>query len=155
MRRQRASAAPLKRMSHIQRSALVPFSVQQMFDLVNDVESYPQRFEWCEGAAIVKRGEGWIEAKLDLRLGALRASFTTRNTLKVPTAIEMNLVDGPFRDFSGGWAFRPLGDDGCKVTLVLDFEMAGLFGSALAIGFQGLADHMVDDFVREARATYV
>jgi ribosome-associated toxin RatA of RatAB toxin-antitoxin module len=142
-------------MSHIQRSALVPFSAVQMFDLVNDVESYPSHFDWCEGARIVDRGDDWLAAALDLRLGALRASFTTRNTLDSPTSIAMELVEGPFRDLSGGWRFLALGEDGCKVTLTLDFEMAGRFvGSALAIGFQGLADRMVDDFVREARLAY-
>jgi ribosome-associated toxin RatA of RatAB toxin-antitoxin module len=143
-------------MSHIQRSALVPFSAAQMFDLVNDVEAYPRRFEWCEGATVRERGEQWLIAALDLRMGALRASFTTRNTLDRPSAISMSLVEGPFRALSGGWRFLALGDDGCKATLILDFEMAGrLVGSALAIGFQGLADRMVDDFVREARLAYV
>lgn len=143
-------------MSHIQRSALVPFSAQQMFDLVNDVEAYPRRFEWCEAAQVRDRGPDFVVAGLDLRLGALRASFVTRNTLAPPERIDMNLVEGPFRVLSGGWAFRALGENGCKVTLVLDFEMAGRFvGSALALGFQGLADRMVDDFVREARLTYV
>ena len=143
-------------MSHIQRSALVPFSAQQMFDLVNDVEAYPRRFEWCEGAQVRDRGPDFVVAGLDLRLGALRASFVTRNTLTPPERIDMSLVEGPFRALSGGWSFRALGENGCKVGLLLDFEMAGRFvGSALALGFQGLADRMVDDFVREARLTYV
>jgi ribosome-associated toxin RatA of RatAB toxin-antitoxin module len=142
-------------MSHIQRSALVPFSAGQMFELVNDVEAYPRRFDWCEAADVRERGKDFIVAALDLRLGALRASFTTRNSLTPPTSIAMSLVDGPFRALSGGWRFLALGDDGCKATLTLDFEMAGKFvGSALAIGFQSLADRMVDDFVREARLAY-
>lgn len=142
-------------MSHIQRSALVPFSAQQMFDLVNDVESYPRRFEWCEAAQLRDHGPGFVVAGLELRLGGLRASFVTRNALQPPASIDMSLVEGPFKALSGGWTFRALGDLGCKVGLVLDFEMAGRFvGSALALGFQGLADRMVDDFVREARLAY-
>jgi len=141
-------------MSHIQRSALVPFTAQQMFDLVNDVEAYPRRFDWCDGARVLERGEDWLVASLDVGLGAFRASFTTKNTLRAPTRIGMSLVDGPFKNLSGGWVFHPLGNDGCKVSLVLEFEMLGLMGAALAIGFQGLADRMVDDFVREARIVY-
>ena len=143
-------------MTHIQRSALVPFSAQQMFDLVNDVEAYPRRFEWCEGVQVRDRGPDFVVAGLDVRLGALRASFVTRNTLSSPERIEMSLVEGPFRALGGGWTFRALGEDGCKVGLMLDFEFAGRFvGSALALGFQGLADRMVDDFVRTARQIYV
>lgn len=141
-------------MSHIQRSALVPFSAQQMFDLVNDVEAYPRRFDWCDSARIVERGDDYLIAALDVGLGAFKASFTTKNTLKPPSRIGMSLVDGPFQALSGGWVFHQLGKDGCKVSLVLEFEMLGFMGAALAIGFQGLADRMVDDFVREARVVY-
>jgi ribosome-associated toxin RatA of RatAB toxin-antitoxin module len=142
-------------MSHIQRTALVPFSAQQMFDLVNDVEAYPRRFEWCESAEVRDRGPDWLVAALAVRMGALRTSFATRNSLVGHERIDMTLIEGPFRAFSGGWAFRALGDHGCKVGLTLDFEMAGRWvGSALALGFQGLADRMVDDFVREARFEY-
>jgi ribosome-associated toxin RatA of RatAB toxin-antitoxin module len=142
-------------MSHIQRSALVPFTAQQMFDLVNDVEAYPRRFEWCEGAKVRDRTDEWLVAELDVRMGALRTSFATRNTLVPPERIDMALIEGPFRALSGGWAFRALGELGSKVSLTLDFEVAGRWvGSALALGFQGLADRMVDDFVREARLAY-
>lgn len=142
-------------MSHVQRSALVPFSALQMYDLVNDVEAYPRRFEWCERAEVRDRAQDWLVAALDVRLGALRASFTTRNVLVPGERIDMTLVEGPFRALSGGWTFRALGEHGCKVGLVLDFEVAGrLVGNALALGFQGLTDRMVDDFVREARLAY-
>jgi ribosome-associated toxin RatA of RatAB toxin-antitoxin module len=142
-------------MSHIQRTALVPFTAQQMYELVNDVEAYPRRFEWCERAEIRDRGAGFLVAALDVRLGALRAAFTTRNSLTPGERIDMSLVDGPFRALSGGWTFRALGPAGSKVGLLLDFEVAGRWvGSALALGFQGLADRMVDDFVREARLAY-
>ena len=142
-------------MSHIQRTALVSFTAQQMFELVNDIEAYPRRFEWCERAEIRDRAADWLVAALDVRLGGLRASFTTRNTLKPYERIDMALVDGPFRALSGGWSFRELGIAGSKVGLLLDFEVAGRWmGSALALGFQSLADRMVDDFVREARLAY-
>ena len=141
-------------MSHIQRSALVSFTPRQMFDLVNDVESYPTRFDWCDGARIEERGEDYLVAALDVGLGAFKASFTTKNTLKPPSRIGMSLVDGPFQNLSGGWVFHALGNEGCKVSLVLEFEMAGFMGAALAMGFQGLADRMVDDFVREAKLVY-
>lgn len=142
-------------MSHIQRSALVPFSAEQMFELVNDVEAYPRRFEWCDAAEVRDRGSDWLIAGLDVRMGGLRASFATRNSLVRPERIDMALIEGPFRALSGGWSFRALGPQACKVGLLLDFEVAGRWvGSALALGFQGLADRMVDDFVREARLDY-
>lgn len=67
----------------------------------------------------------------------------------------MQLVEGPFRALHGIWTFAPLGGEGCKVALALDFDYSGLMGPVLRAGFQKLADRMVDDFSREADRTYV
>lgn len=138
-------------MTSLQRHALVRHSARRMYDLVNDVAAYPSRFAWCEASQVLESSETHMLARLDLRLGALRTSFTTRNTLEAPTRIQLQLADGPFSRLSGAWSFHSLAEDACKVSLSLDFEVAGrMLGSALAIGFQGLADRMVDDFCREA-----
>lgn len=138
-------------MTSLHRHALVRHSALRMYGLVNDVAAYPRRFGWCEGSQVVEASDLHMLARLDLRLGALRTSFTTRNTLAPPNRIELALVEGPFRKFGGLWVFHSLAEDACKVSLTLDFEVAGkLVGSALALGFQGLADRMVDDFCREA-----
>ncbi len=139
-------------MTQIARSALVRRSASHMFDLVNEIEAYPRRFGWCEGAQLLERGEEELLARLDLKMGALRTSFTTRNRLLRPERIELQLVEGPFSRLSGHWQFTALAEDACKVALNLNFETAGrLLGGALALGFTGLADRMVDDFVREAQ----
>ena len=138
-------------MTSIHRHALVRHSAARMFGLVNEVGDYPRRFSWCADAAVLERSPHHMVARLDLRLGGLRASFTTRNTLIEPTTIGLQLVEGPFRDLKGAWHFHTLAEDACKVILDLDFEAGGkLVGTALAIGFQSLADRLVDDFVREA-----
>ena len=138
-------------MTRIHRHALVRHSALRMFTLVNEVGDYPRRFAWCDGSEVLERSDEHMVARLDLRLGALRMSFTTHNTLVEPTRISLKLVEGPFRDLAGAWHFHTLAEDACKVTLDLDFEAGGkLVGTALAIGFQSLADRMVDDFCREA-----
>ncbi len=143
-------------MIQIRRSALVPFTTEQMFDLVTDVEAYPTRFGWCSGARVLERLDGDVlVARLDLKFAGLRQSFTTRNTTRRPQRLHMALVDGPFRSLDGVWDFDSLGDDGCKVSFALDFEYAGRFGGgAIKLGFQSLASKMVEDFAREARRIY-
>ena len=122
-----------------------------MYGLVNDVARYPARFSWCEGSSVIEQSDKHMLVRLDLRVAGLGISFTTRNTLTQPTRIALQLVDGPFSEFKGLWVFHSLAEDACKVSLSLDFEVASkLIGSAMAIGFQGLADRMVDDFCREA-----
>jgi len=139
----------------IRRSALVRYSPAQMFRLVNDVEAYPKRFPWCVASEVLERGDDVLVAKLDLKYAGFRQSFTTRNTTVPDSRLQMSLVDGPFRSLEGVWNFIPLGDAGCKVAFELDFDYAGrLVGSALKLGFQGLASRMVDDFCKEAERTY-
>ena len=122
-----------------------------MFALVNDVAAYPRRFDWCESAQVLETGDERVVARLDLGFGSLRTWFTTENTLAPPHHIDMQLKDGPFRKLYGRWQFHALDESACKVTLTLDFEpQSRLLGPALALGFQGLADRMVDDFVRIA-----
>ena len=127
-----------------------------MFDLVNDVEAYPTRFGWCAAGQILERdGDLALTARLDLRFAGLTQSFTTRNTLERPQRLHIHLVDGPLRALEGDWTFKALGDDGCRISLALDFDYAGLLGgSALRLGFQGLANRMVDDFCAAANKTY-
>ena len=135
----------------IVRSALVEHSAARMFALVNDVAAYPQRFDWCHAAEIMEQGSDRLVARLDLGFGGFRTWFTTDNTLLPPHHIDMSLRDGPFKRLQGHWRFHALDESACKVSLTLDFEpQSRLLGPALAIGMQGLADLMVDDFVREA-----
>ena len=138
-------------MTTIQRSALVEHSAARMFGLVNDVAAYPRRFDWCEKAEVLEQDAARLVARLDLGYGSLRTWFTTENTLAPPHHIDMQLKDGPFRKLHGRWQFHALDESACKVTLTLEFEPKNkVLGPAFALGFQGLADRMVDDFVRAA-----
>ena len=138
-------------MTQIQRQAIVRRSASFVYELVNDVRSYPDRFNWCEASAVLAESEASMDAELRLRLGALTTAFTTRNQLFPHERIELNLLAGPFRRLRGEWRFVSLAERACRVELQLDFDLAGtLVGSALAIGFTGLADRLVDDFCRKA-----
>lgn len=126
-----------------------------MFDLVNDVEAYPDRFAWCADAKVRERDEHHLVARLDLRFAGMVQHFVTRNAVHRPDRIAMQFVEGPFRTLTGEWTFGALGETGCKVELSLDFEISNpLTGFALRLGFQKLADRMVDDFVAEANKAY-
>ena len=140
-------------MSRIDRSSLIARPSVVVFDLVNEVAAYPGAFNWCRAANVLERDEASMLARLDLTYAGFQSSFTTRNRFERPRRIDLELVEGPFSSLRGAWTFTALGEHGCRVNLHLDFEMAGRFvGSALALGFQGLADRMVDDFARAARS---
>ena len=138
-------------MPTIQRSALVEQPVELMFNLVNNVAAYPKRFDWCRGAQIIETAENRVVARLDLGFGAFSTWFTTENTLTPFSRIDMKLKDGPFKSLDGVWEFQRLSETASKVSLKLDFEpQSRLLAPALILGFQTMADRMVDDFVKTA-----
>lgn len=140
-------------MPTIQRTALVEHSVSRMFELVNDIAAYPRRFGWCEDAQILEADQDRVLARLELGIGGFSTWFTTENTLSPPHHIEMELRDGPFKRLHGRWEFHGLDESACKVSLSLDFEpQRSLMLPVLSLGLRGLADRMVDDFVRVANA---
>lgn len=142
-------------MSRIERSALLPYSSRALFELVNDIEQYPQYLKGCVGAQVLERGEEDMLARLDLSRAGVRFSLTTRNRLWPYERIELTLVDGPFRALRGEWSFEALSEQSCRVSLTLEFELANrLLGAAAARALRGVATDMVDAMVRRARQVY-
>lgn len=138
-------------MTQVSRTALVERPARHLFRIVNDVRAYPRHFKWCTAAEVLSEQPGGMVARLSVRVAGFQAQFTTRNTWSEGERIELALVEGPFAALSGTWQFTPLGENGCKVGLELNFEVKrGLMGALLASGFSGLADRMVDDFVQVA-----
>ena len=122
-----------------------------MYSLVADVEAYPRRFGWCQAARVIECDERRMLARLDLQLAGFKTWFVTENGLDPGRAMDMRLVDGPFRRLHGRWEFLPLSEAASKVSLVLEFEpSSSLLAPVVKLGLQGLADRMVDDFVRIA-----
>lgn len=142
-------------MASIERSALVSFSCQQMFDLVNDIEAYPQFVPGCVSATILEQSDDHKVAKLDISKAGIGKSFTTRNTLHAPERIDMQLVDGPFKRLSGGWQFQPLSENACKIVFKLDFEFSNrLLSMAFGRIFHEITSRMVDAFAKRAQQVY-
>ena len=142
-------------MATIQRSALLPYPAAQLFDLVNDIEAYPDYLDGCVGAEILWREDNLLEARLDLARGGLRQSFTTRNRAVAGQRIELELVRGPFADFSGRWLFQDLGDKACKLSLDLEFSFRSqLLSAAAARLIERVTGNLVDALTQRARQLY-
>lgn len=149
-----AALAPLSLVRKVSRSALVPHSANEMFALVDDIESYPQFLRWCRSATVHERNEDFVEATLELEAGKISKTFTTRNTLRQGESISLALLGGPFRHLDGGWQFQQLGD-GCKVSLNLAFKFENVM-TDLVFGhfFEEVCNSLVDAFTERAKAIY-
>lgn len=142
-------------MALVEKSALVPFSAQAMFDLVADVERYKEFLPWCSNSRMVsRRGDevcGWIEVS---RLG-ITQSFSTCNKIDPPERMDIALREGPFKRLHGRWHFQPLDEQACKVMLRMEFEFSGrLIDAAFGPVFNQVANSLVESFVKRAREVY-
>lgn len=142
-------------MTVVRKSALVKFSAQQMFDLVNDIESYPQFLPWCTGSRIIRREGDIVEAELVISKGGFNIAFSTRNKIDNGSRMTVSLLNGPFSYLEGTWNFIPLRDDASKISVDLEFEIAGKLAS-LAFGtvFNQICNTMVTSFTDRAKEVY-
>ena len=139
----------------VDRSALVGYSAQQMFALVEDVESYPQFLPWCDRAVVSVREPGRTVATLHVNFHGLRQQFTTENSSQPGMRIDVKLVAGPFRSLDGRWSFTALDGNACKVEFGLRYEFAGrLLEKAVGPVFHRIADSFVEAFARRAAQKY-
>ncbi len=142
-------------MVKIERSALVPYSANQMFDLVNDIEQYPNFMQGCKTARVISSSEKELVGELCLAKAGITHRFTTRNELYRPSRIEMHLVAGNFSAFHARWTFTALTDVACKVALNMEFEFkAGLMEFAAEKLFSSSANNLVDALVNRATVIY-
>jgi ribosome-associated toxin RatA of RatAB toxin-antitoxin module len=142
-------------LSTVKRSARVPYTAEQMFDLVNDVESYPKFLHWCRAAKIESRYGTTLEATLEIGVLGLHQSFRTRNTMQRPERIGIDLVSGPFRRLRGEWRFAALPTQGTDISLSLAFEVTlSPFGAVFAKVFEELAGAQMNAFIERAHKVY-
>lgn len=142
-------------MPEIRRSALMPYPVQFMYDIVNDVDSYPEFLPWCGDVKIHQLDNSSMEASILMRGAGLNHWFKTRNSMVPGQSIEMELVEGPFSKLEGLWSFTPIDSEGCKIELRLLFEMKqGLASTLIAPAFSHIGNTMVDSFCDRARDQY-
>jgi len=138
-------------MKNIARSAIVEHSAAEMYALVEKIEAYPEFLPWCTAAQVHERLPGRTRATLTVGVGGLSHAFTTQNDTRPGEAIDMHLVSGPFRRFEGRWRFVALAPDACRIEFSLQYEFSSrVLGKVLSPLFDGMADSMVEAFVRRA-----
>jgi len=146
-------------MREIKHSALVAQPPARLFDLINDIESYPSFVPWCTHARVLSKTDREIVATVGVQRGPLQSEFTTRNELEQDRRVLMHLVTGPFKMLEGEWLLTPIpqsevtGGNGCKVQLTMKFAFKNpLTALLLEQKFAETASALMDAFVKRARA---
>jgi ribosome-associated toxin RatA of RatAB toxin-antitoxin module len=139
----------------IERSALMPYSAQTMYEVVNNVTDYPEFLPWCAETKILSQSETSMEAAILMKKAGVNHWFSTSNTLLKNKKIEMTLLDGPFKRLEGGWEFIEFEDQASKIILRLEFEFShGLGKSLIAPVFTRIANTMVEGFCARAHEVH-
>jgi coenzyme Q-binding protein COQ10 len=134
---------------------LLPYTPEQVFALVADVERYPEFLPWCVGVRVEDVSATERIATLKIAHGVLQTEFTTRNTLTPGAQIDMRLTHGPFRDLTGAWRFEAIGERGSRVNFKVEFEFKNrLTSAAFNAVFETLCGSIVDAFAVRARKVY-
>ena len=142
-------------MAEVVKTVLVPYSPQQMFDLVDGVERYPEFLPWCGATRLLHRDPGITRATLTIAFKGVKQSFTTENPKTIPTAMDIRLVEGPFRRLDGSWRFTDLGGQGCRIEFRLSYELASrILDKLIGPVFGHIANTLVEAFIRRAEQVY-
>ena len=142
-------------MERVERSALVPYSAEQMYQLVADIPRYPEFLKWCGGTEILSSEGETLTASITIAFKGLHKSFTTCNRMRPHESISVQLVDGPFSYLEGSWLFIPLDDTASKIELDLSFDFSSrVLSKIVGPVFSQIANSQVEAFHRRAQQLY-
>lgn len=142
-------------MALVEKTVLIEYSAAQMYALVENVAAYPEFLPWCGGTEILKKEGNITRAAIIIDFRGIKQRFSTENRASPSQLIEMNLVDGPFRQLDGSWRFKALGDDACKVEFRLHYEFSSkLLEKIVGPVFHFIATTFVEAFVKRAQQLY-
>jgi len=134
----------------------LPYRAEQLFDLVADIERYPEFLPWCVAARIRSREEDGLTADLIIGFKMIRERFTSRVTLDRPNLrIDVAYTDGPFRYLNNHWVFESLPNGQCRIDFYVDFEFRSLvLQKIIGALFNEAVRRMVHAFEGRARKLY-
>ncbi len=133
----------------------MPYSAEQMYQLVNQVDDYPKFLIWCSDASILKQTSDQIIASVEINKSGFNQSFTTINTLTHNQRIDMKLKEGMFKQLNGAWVFTRLNDQACKIELSLNFSFSSkILDLAISPIFTSIANSQLEAFVARAKVVY-
>jgi len=147
-------SSPLS-MAEVVKSVLVPYSAEEMFVLVDGVESYPQFLPWCGDSEVLLRDEKTTEATIHISYLQVKQHFSTRNSKRYPEEMIIRLKSGPFQKLEGFWRFKALAEAACKIEFAMNYEFSSpLLNKVLGPVFGMITNSLVDAFVRRAEQVY-
>src|ERR1035437_1528080 len=138
-------------MAVVEKSVLIEHTAAQIFEVIDDVEPYPQFLPWCSGVDVHEKTERQTAARLHVNYHGIKVHFSTVNPKEFPRLMTIHLRDGPFRQLDGHWRLTPLGETACKIEFRLHYEFSSrLLEKAVGPVFNHIANTLIESFVKRA-----
>ncbi|CAG4883321.1 Ribosome association toxin RatA [Georgfuchsia toluolica] len=142
-------------MAVVEKSVLIEHTAAQIFEVIDDVEHYPQFLPWCSDVDVHEKTERQTAARLHVNYHGIKAHFSTVNPKEFPRLMTIHLRDGPFRHLDGHWRLTPLGETACKIEFRLHYEFSSkLLEKAVGPVFNHIANTLLESFVKRANQVY-
>jgi ribosome-associated toxin RatA of RatAB toxin-antitoxin module len=135
----------------IKKIAIVPHPSAKLFELVDNVEDYPDFLPWCGDAKVIARTNEITRATILINYKGVKQSFTTENVKTYPKQMLIKLIDGPFKKLEGRWQFIEIEADACRIELELHYEFSSIIlDKLISPVFNMIANTFIDNFVAQA-----
>jgi coenzyme Q-binding protein COQ10 len=133
----------------------LPYTPEQLYDLVADIEKYPEFLPWCLGARVLSKSETEIVADLSVGYKFFREKFRSKVHLIPKTRIDVEYITGPFHSLNNHWTFKKAPNFGTDIDFFIDFEFRNSFlQSATQKIFEHVFNQMLTSFEQRAQQLY-
>lgn len=134
---------------------VLPYSKEQLFDLVAQVDKYPEFLPWCLGCRVKSRTDDQVVADMVIGFKVFREGFTSRVQLNKPDRVDVKYENGPFKYLDNHWIFNDMGDGNTEIDFYVDFEFRSrILQAAIGAVFNEAVRRMISAFEQRAHDLY-
>ena len=138
-------------MKKIYKEEDINIDIETIFNLINDIESYPNYLPWCTDTEVKKESENIIIGKIYISKSFIKWSFSTKNTILKNSSISLEFVDGPFENLDGKWLFTSLDNHNTKVSLEINYKFkSSLIELSIEPIFTSIMNSILKSFIQQA-----
>ena len=138
-------------MKRIHKQEDINIDISTIFELINDVENYPNYLPWCTSTEVDRKSESLLIGKIFVSKSFIRWNFSTKNQIKKNKSIKLELVDGPFDSLDGQWLFSPIDEHNTNVSLEISYKFkSSIIELSIEPIFTSIMNSILESFIQEA-----
>tara|TARA_B100001741_G_C16531123_1_gene589615 strand:- start:739 stop:1176 length:438 start_codon:yes stop_codon:yes gene_type:complete len=138
-------------MKRIYKEEDINIDISTIFNLINDIESYPNYLPWCTKTEVSQKSDQVLIGKIFISKSLIKWSFSTKNTISKNKSIKLEFVDGPFEKLHGEWVFNSIDSNNTSVSLEINYKFKNsLIEFSIEPIFTSIMNSILASFIQEA-----